>query len=233
MSAGTSVSGGGDDPSYHPLPYRPEQLDDAEMATRASAFLALMATRRSVRMFAATPVPRALIEAAIAAAGTAPSGAHRQPWTFVAVSDPDTKAAIRAAAEAEERESYEHRMPDEWKRALAPLGTDAVKTHLTDAPWLVVLFAQRYEVDDDGDHHKNYYVTESCGIAAGMFLTAVHAMGLASLPHTPSPMGFLAEVLERPDNERPYLLLPVGHPAPDAVVPDLARKPLADIAVWR
>ncbi len=224
-----------------PLPTVPlgftERSPD-EMADRAEAFFHEMDARRSVRDFSDRPVPRALIERAIATASTAPSGAHMQPWTFVAVADPDVKRRIREAAEAEERASYgadgaPGRMSTEWRDALAPLGTDWQKPFLETAPWLVVLFAQRTGRAPDGATVKHYYVQESCGIAAGLFVVAVHHMGLATLTHTPSPMRFLSEILERPPNEAPMLLFPVGYPADDARVPDLARKPLDEVAVWR
>ena len=167
--------------------------------------------RRSIRMFSPDPVPRDLIESAVAAASTAPSGAHKQPWTFVAVSDPATKERIRLAAETEEKANYlENRMNAEWQEALAPLGTDHHKEFLEVAPWLVVLFEQRYECRPDGSNRKNYYVKESTGIAAGLFVAAIHEIGLATLPHTPSPMAFLRTVLGRPDNERPFVTFPVG-----------------------
>lgn len=214
------------------IPYDYDELPPAEMAARAQAFYEEMARRRSVRDFSDRPVPRDLIEWAIRTAGTAPSGAHMQPWTFVAVSEPETKRRIRVAAEEEERTSYDGRMPDEWLAALEPLGTDWRKPFLETAPWLVVLFAQRSGITASGDRRKHYYVQESCGIAAGLFIAAVHRMGLATLTHTPSPMGFLREVLERPDNEAPFILFPVGYPAGDACVPEMGRKTLAEIAVW-
>jgi len=188
--------------------------------------------RRSVRDFAPDPVPREAIEWAIRAAGTAPSGAHRQPWRFVAVSDPTLKREIRIAAEREEKESYEGRMPDEWRRALAPLGTDWHKPYLEIVPWIVVVFEETYGLDPSGAKVKNYYVKESVGIACGVFIEALHAMGLCTLTHTPSPMGFLREILGRPENERPFILFPVGFAADDARVPELARKPLREIAVF-
>ncbi len=202
------------------------------MEARAADFLAELDERRSVRAFSPEPVPRRLIELAIATASTAPSGAHQQPWTFVAVSDPDTRRRIRIAAEAEERRSYESRMSEEWLDALAPLGTDWQKPYLETAPWLVVLFEQVHGTFPDGSHRKHYYARESVGIAAGLFITAVHHMGLATLTHTPSPMGFLTQVLERPRRERPFVLFPVGYPADDATVPDLQRKPLGEVAVF-
>jgi nitroreductase len=213
------------------IPYAFERLPPDEMLRRAAQFHERMSRRRSVRDFSAEPVPRELIELAIRAAATAPSGAHRQPWRFVAVSDPETKRKIRAAAEAEERISYEGRMPDEWLRALAPLGTDWRKPFLETAPWLVVVFEELYGIAD-GQHVKNYYVKESVGIACGLFITALHHMGLVTLTHTPSPMGFLARLLGRPDNERPFILFPVGYPADGVQVPDLRRKSLDEVAVW-
>ncbi len=191
-----------------------------------------MNRRRTTRQFSSDPVPKDLIEIAIRVGGTAPSGAHQQPWTFVAVSDPDLKRQIREAAEREEYDFYHGRAPDEWVEALAPLGTDEHKPHLTDAPWLVVLFRQAYGVNSDGSKRTYYYTQESCGIAAGFFIAAVHQVGLVTLTHTPNPMGFLAELLGRPANEKAMLIMPVGYPAPDAKVPDLTRKPLDQIAVW-
>jgi nitroreductase len=202
------------------------------MEARADTFYAQMDARRSLRAFSPDPVPQRLIELAIMTASTAPSGAHQQPWTFVAVSDPDTKQRIRSAAEAEERRSYENRMSEEWLEALSPLGTDWHKPYLEVAPWLVVLFEQIHGAFPDGSHRKHYYPRESVGIAAGVFITALHHMGLATLTHTPSPMGFLTTILERPRSERPFMLFPVGYPADDATVPDLRRKPLAEIAVF-
>jgi nitroreductase len=178
-------------------------------------------------------VPEELIAWALKTAGTAPSGAHQQPWTFVAISDPDVKRQIREAAEREEYAFYHGRAPDEWLEALAPLGTDEVKTHLTDAPWVVVLFRQSHGLRPDGSKRTYYYTQESCGIAAGFFIAAVHMMGLVTLTHTPNPMGFLGELLGRPANEKALLVMPVGYPAPDAQVPNLERKPLDEIAFWR
>jgi nitroreductase len=217
---------------HEPIPLDFIARSPDEMHDRAEAFYALMDRRRSVRDFSDRPVPRELIERAIQTAGTAPSGAHRQPWRFVAVDDPQIKREIREAAEAEERESYENRMSDEWLEALAPIGTDWQKPFLETAPWLVVCFAERYEVKENGEKVKNYYVQESCGIACGLFITALHYMGLATLTHTPSPMRFLNDILKRPSNERPYILFPVGYPAEAATVPDLDRKPIDDIVQW-
>jgi len=203
------------------------------MRADARAFHALMSTRRSVRHFSADPVPRDLVELAIRTASTAPSGANRQPWRFVAVSDPEVKRRIREAAEREERISYEGgRMPPEWLEALEPLGTGWRKPYLETAPWIVVVFEEVHGWKDDGSPRKNYYVKESVGIACGLFIAALHRMGLATLTHTPSPMGFLREILGRPGNERPYILFPVGYPAPDAEVPDIHRKPLEEVAIW-
>ena len=184
-------------------------------------------------MFSAEPVPRRAIELAIEAASTAPSGAHQQPWTFVAISDPTLKHQIRLAAEEEERQSYDGgRMPPEWLAALEPIGTDWHKDFLDDVPWIVVLFEQVHGIFPDGSPKKHYYARESVGIACGMFISAIHRMGLVTLTHTPSPMGFLREILGRPANERPFVLLPVGYPALDAVVPDLTRKPLDEVAIF-
>ncbi len=215
---------------FEPLVFERRPLD--EMRVRAADWYAELDRRRTTRDFSTEPVPRELIELAIRAAGTAPSGAHRQPWTFVAVGDPELKRRIREAAEEEERRTYSERMPDEWRRALAPLGTDWVKRHITDAPWVVVLFKHAYEILPDGSHAKNYYVTESVGISAGLFVSAVHHMGLATLTHTPNPMRFLGELLGRPRNETAVLLFPVGYPAADARVPKLTRKPLEAVSVW-
>ena len=202
------------------------------MVARATRFRDDLKHRRSVRMFASDPVPQRLIELAIETAATAPSGAHKEPWTFVAISSSDIKRQIREAAEEEERVNYlENRMNDEWQEALAPLGTDHHKEFLEIAPWIVVLFEQRYEQQANGQRRKNYYVKESCGIAAGLFVAALHNMGLATLTHTPSPMVFLTKLLGRPENERPFVMFPIGHPLPDTLVPDLARKDLDEVMV--
>ncbi len=203
------------------------------MRTRGERFFELMNSRRSVRRFSAEAVPRDLIELAIRTASTAPSGAHRQPWRFAAISAPNLKREIRLAAEKEEHAFYrEGRASQEWLDAVTPLGTDWQKPYLETAPWLVVVFEQVYGVTDDDQTQKNYYVKESVGIACGLFIAALHNMGLATLTHTPAPMDFLAQILKRPKNERPYILLPIGYPAPDATVPDLRRKPLEEVAVW-
>lgn len=218
------------EPRFRPLAHVRVPTD--EVVARARAFYESMNARRTTRHFSTDPVPRAAIEYAIRTAGTAPSGAHQQPWTFVAVSDPAIKQRIRDAAEREEHENYHGRMPAEWLQALAPLGTDEHKTHLTDAPWLVVVFRKAYGLEPDGSRRTYYYTQESVGIAVGFFVAAVHQMGLVTLTHTPNPMGFLSEVLNRPANEKAYLIMPVGYPAPGGLVPDLERKPLAEIAVW-
>jgi nitroreductase len=209
------------------------RLPEEDVRARARDFSDAVRRRRSVRDFAPDPVPRDVIEACILAAGSAPNGANRQPWHFVAVSDRAVKGRIREAAEAEERAFYEERAPDAWLDALAPLGTDAHKPFLETAPWLIAVFAESWSRDASGERRKNYYVTESVGIATGILVTALHHSGLASLTHTPSPMGFLNEVLDRPDNERPFLLLVVGYPAADARVPVIAKKSLAEIATFR
>ena len=203
-----------------------------ELVSRGTQFYRHMDTRRSVRDFSDEPVPREAIDLAILAASTAPSGAHRQQWTFVVISDPETKRAVREAAENEEYENYEGgRIPPHWREALEPLGTDWRKPFLEKAPWLVVVFEERFGRNADGSKRHNFYVKESVGIACGLFITALHTMGLATLTHTPSPMAFLAKLLRRPDNERPYILFPVGYPARGALVPDLVRKPLRDVMV--
>ncbi len=207
-----------------------ERLPEDEMRRRAAAFLAEVRRRRTVRDFASTPVPRGIIEDCLLAAGTAPNGANRQPWQFVVVTDARIKREIRLAAEHEEREFYEHRAPPEWLEALEPLGTGPEKPFIEAAPVLIAIFCRSYEILEDGRKAKNYYVTESVGIATGILITALHQCGLATLTHTPSPMGFLNDVLDRPVNERPFLLLVVGYPAADATVPDITKKPLAEIA---
>ena len=212
----------------HPfLPYRPERLYQAEAIRRGEQFRMHLQARRSVRFFSAEPVPAEMIELAVAAANTAPSGAHQQPWKFVAVGDPALRHRIREAAEEEERINYEGgRLPEAWREALGPLETDSDKSYLDTVPWIVVAFAEKSTPMPDGRLRKNYYVNESVGIACGLVIAALHTMGLATLTHTPNPMAFLTEILERPTTERPYILFPVGYPAADCEVPDLARKPL-------
>jgi nitroreductase len=203
------------------------------MAVRGQDLLTDLRGRRSVREFASDPVPRELVETAIATANTAPSGANRQPWHFVAVSDPEVKTEIRRGAEAEEREFYEGgRATEEWLEALAPLGTDWRKPFLEQAPWLVVVFKQIHPIATDGSRLKNYYVNESVGIACGLFIASIHRMGLATLTHTPQPMRFLSRILERPANERPYILFPVGFPAAECRVPAISKKHPSDVTTW-
>lgn len=207
------------------------ELSPDVMQRRVDDFEAQLQRRRSVRQFSDRPVPRAIIEKCLLAAGTAPSGANQQPWHFVAIADPAIKTRIRAAAEAAERDFYERRAPQEWKDALKPLGTDEHKPYLETAPWLIAVFLQRFSRQADGRKVKHYYTDESVGIALGLLIAAVHTAGLVSLTHTPSPMGFLCDILGRPkDLERPYMLLVVGYPDPQASVPDIQRKPLAAIA---
>lgn len=214
------------------IPYRPVSINQDEAILRGTEFLAHLEKRRSVRMFSSTPVPEELIEIAVATANTAPSGAHQQPWTFVATDDSETKHRIRLAAEAEERENYEGgRLPDAWREAIAPLGTSSDKSYLDVVPWIVVAFAQKSTPMPDGSLRKNYYVNESVGIACGLFIASLHSMGLATLTHTPNPMAFLTEIFERPATERPYILFPIGYPAADCVVPDLTRKPLSEALI--
>ncbi len=212
--------------------YTPRRLDRVEQQKRASSFHEEMEGRRSVRFFSDDPVPRELVELAIRTASTAPSGAHRQPWRFVVTGDPEVKRQIRVAAEEEERINYrEGRLPLHWREALEPLGTDWRKEFLETVPWLVVMFEERYGVNPDGSRRHNFYVKESAGIAAGIFITALHHMGLATLTHTPSPMAFLTKLLGRPENERPFCMFPIGYPADDCVVPDLRRKSLEEVMV--
>jgi nitroreductase len=215
--------------TYKPTPYEFEALSPDEMVRRGRAFFKSMSRRRSVRDFSTEAPPRECLELAIRTAASAPSGAHRQPWKFVLIDDPDLKKAIRLAAEEEERENYDNRFPPGWLQALAPLGTTGDKPFLEEAPYLVVVFKESYGVDDAGEKITNYYVNESVGIACGLFIAALHTMGLMTLTHTPSPMGFLSELLKRPPNEKPYILFPVGYPAEGAQVPDLKRKSYEEV----
>ena len=201
------------------------------MLERIQAYHAFMEKRRSLRMFSDKPVPQAVIEQLILTASTAPSGAHKQPWTFCAVSDPEVKRRIREAAEEEEYTNYHGRMSDRWLKDLQPFDTDWKKPFLETVPWLIVVFRKPYDLVD-GEKQNNYYVNESVGLATGFLISAIHHAGLVTLTHTPSPMNFLSKVLNRPDNERPFLLLPVGYPAENAEVPDLKRKPLEEVAVF-
>ena len=212
--------------------YQQESYSSEEMTERSRSFYQKLNRRRSIREFSDRPVPREVIENLIQAASTAPSGAHKQPWTFCAVSNPELKRKIREAAEKEEKESYEHRMGERWLNDLAPMATDMHKPFLEIAPWLIVVCKRPYELDPDGNKKNNYYVNESVGIACGMLITAIHQAGLVTLTHTPSPMRFLTQLLKRPENERAFLLLPVGYPKEPAYVPDLKRKGLEDIAVF-
>ncbi len=216
------------DHPFEPLDFT--RFDEPTMRKRAVDFHAEMDRRRSVRMLSDEPVPIGLIETAIRTASTAPSGAHLQPWRFVVIGNPEVKSQIRAAAEEEERVNYlENRMNEQWQQALAPIGTDHHKEFLEFAPWIVVLFEERFRLDEDGTKRNNYYVKESCGIAAGLFIAALHHAGLATLTHTPSPMAFLTKLLGRPSNERPFVLFPIGYPMEGVLVPSLERKPLADV----
>jgi nitroreductase len=216
--------------SFIPLEWA--ELDPATMMNAARENYERLNERRTTRHFSSRNVDRRLIELAIQSGSTAPSGAHLQPWTWVAIRQADLQQKIREAAEAEERKTYDERMPEAWAEVLAPLGTDAVKPHLTDAPWVVVLFKQKKRQRSNGEWGPTYYTVESCGIAAGMFIQAVHHMGLVTLTHTPSPMGFLRELLGRPKHEEAMLVMPVGYPAKDARVPDIHRKSLDEVAVF-
>ena len=216
---------------FRPRPLELERLPAEVALERSRAFLALMQTRRSIRHFSPDPVEPELIENAIRTAGTAPSGANQQPWTFVVVTSEHTKRALREAAEREEQLLYRERASDEYLEAIRPIGTNAVKPHVTDAPVLIVVFEQPWRLEN-GEKRKHYYVRESVGIAVGLLIASLHAAGLATLAHAPSPMGFLKEILGRPENERPFLLIPVGYPAADAEVPDLTKKTLEEIAVF-
>lgn len=213
------------------LPYKGVRYSKAEMLQRSREFYRFMDKRRTVRDFSDKPVPREVIENIIMTASSAPSGAHKQPWTFCVVSGPELKQKIREAAEKEEYENYHGRMSEEWLADLAPLGTDWHKPFLEKAPCLIVVFKKAYDIVD-GEKKKNYYVNESVGLATGFLLAAIHNAGLASLTHTPSPMNFLQEILERPENERPFLLIPLGYPAEEAQVPDISRKEVEEVAVW-
>lgn len=213
------------------IPFLPASFSEDKSLAEVRQFRQFMERRRSIRLFSDRAVRQEVIEEIITAAGTAPSGAHRQPWTFCAVSDADIKRKIREAAEQEEYENYHGRMPDRWLKDLVPFGTDEHKPFLETAPWLIIVFKRSYEVIND-QKSNNYYVSESVGIATGILLTAIHHAGLVALTHTPSPMDFLCSILSRPTNERPFLLIPVGYPANDATVPNLRRKSLAEMSVF-
>lgn len=211
------------------ISYVQESVNDSEMIERSRAFYQKIDQRRSVRDFSDTPVPKEVMENIIMAASTAPSGAHKQPWTFCLISNAALKSKLRALAEEEEKKSYSGRMSDEWLEDLAPLGTDWVKEFIDVAPWIVVIMKRAYEINADGTKKNNYYVSESVGLAAGFFLLAVQNAGLVALTHTPSPMNFISKVLNRPENERPFLLIPVGHPSKNAEVPSLTRKSIDQV----
>jgi len=217
---------------YKHILFEHDRISEKEMLKNSQDFYDWLSKRRSVREFSSEPVPREVIENVIKTASTAPSGAHHQPWTFCAISNPVLKSKIKEAAEKEEKESYEHRMNDEWKNDLKALATDSQKPFLMEAPWLIVVFKKSYELDKNGQKRQNYYVNESVGIASGMLIAAIHNAGLVTLTHTPSPMNFLEKVLERPRNEKAFLLLPVGYPKQPVYVPDLKRKSLDEIAVF-
>ena len=217
---------------YPHIPYVAPEVPIAEVERQAEAFRAAMSKRRSVRTISNRPVPRSVIEHLLATAASAPSGANKQPWTFCAISDPELKAKIRQAAEAEERESYAHRMNEEWLKDLRPIGTDSDKPFIETAPWIIVVMRKAWDQRDDGSRGQTYYSQESVGIATGFLLTAIHQCGLVALTHTPSPMTFLQTVLERPANERAYMLIPVGYPEDGSTVPDIQRLPLERVAAF-
>lgn len=217
---------------YNYIRYQLDIMSDDEMLERSRSFYEWVEKRRSVRQFSDKPIAREVIENIIMAASAAPSGAHKQPWTFCVVTDPELKKRIRIAAEEEEYESYHGRMSDEWLQDLQPLGTDWHKPFLETSPALIVVFRRSWEYDTDGNKHQNYYVQESCGLAVGFLLAAIHHAGLVALTHTPSPMNFLSQILQRPDNEKPFLLIPIGYPSDDCWVPDLKRKGIDKVMVW-
>ncbi len=219
-----------DKPSF--IPYNRLQFDEEKMTQRSYEFYQNLNLRRSVRDFSNQDVPKEVIEKIIMTAASAPSGAHKQPWTFCAVSNPFIKSEIKKAAEKEEYESYHNRMSDEWLDALKPIGTNWEKPFLEIAPWLIIVFKKAYDLDENGSRQKNYYVNESVGIACGFLISAIHQAGLVTLTHTPSPMNFLQKILDRPENERPYLVLPVGYPSEDAKVPDFERKGAEEVIRW-
>ena len=217
---------------YKHLRYKPETFPLQEMMSRSLEYFNWADQRRSVRAISDKPIPKEVIENIIKTASTAPSGAHKQPWTFCAISNQEIKKKIREAAEKEEYESYRNRMSEEWLNDLKPLGTDWNKPFLEEVPWLIAVFKKIYDINESGEKSTHYYVNESVGLACGMLLTAIHQCGLVALTHTPSPMNFLSEILQRPDNERPFLLIPVGVPADKTYVPDIIRKSLSEMSVW-
>ena len=212
--------------------YQKYRFEEDEMKDKSHDFYQWLDERRSVRTYSDKDIPKEVIENIILSASTAPSGAHKQPWTFCAISNPELKKQIRIAAEKEEKESYESRMSERWKKDLAPLGTDMHKPFLETAPWLIIAFKKVYDLGEDGEKNNNYYVNESVGIACGMLISAIHNAGLVTLTHTPSPMNFLAKLLNRPANERAYILFPVGHAADEVYVPDIERKGLGEVSVF-
>ena len=214
------------------ISYSKKTFDLQEMEIRSDEFYEWMNTRRTVRDFSDKHIPENIIEKIILTASSAPSGAHKQPWTFCVVKNKEIKKQIRIAAEKEEKENYENRMTDEWLKDLQPIGTDWNKSFLETAPYLIVVFKRSYELESNNHKHQNYYVTESCGIACGFLLAAIHHAGLVALTHTPSPMNFLTKILNRPENEKPFLLIPVGYPLKECWVPDLKRKTISEMCVW-
>lgn len=217
---------------YDFIRHNPLVCTTQESLIRSEEFYQWLDKRRTIRDISDKPVDKKIIENLIMAASTAPSGAHKQPWTFCLVANPDLKKEIRQAAEKEEYESYQHRMSEQWLKDLEPLGTNWDKPFLESAPWLIVVFKRAYEVDDKGNKLNNYYVNESVGLACGFLIAAIHNAGLAALTHTPSPMNFLIKLLKRPENERPFLLIPVGYPAEEVYVPKLERKPPGEVAAF-
>ena len=217
---------------YPFIPYQQQQFEEDEMIDRSKAFYDFMDKRRSIREFQTKDVPKQVIENIVMTASSAPSGAHKQPWTFCIIRSKDLKSKLRELAEAEEKRNYESRMSERWLKDLAPLGTDEVKEFIDIAPWIIVVMKKTYGFDEDGEKTQNYYVNESVGIASGFLITAIHQAGLCTLTHTPSPMNFIAEALNRPKNEKPYLLLPVGYAAEDCKVPDIHRRPFEEVAIY-
>jgi nitroreductase len=217
---------------YSHIAYEHQTISEKEMIQKSNEYLNWLNERRSVREFSSKPIPKEIIENLILSASTAPSGAHKQPWTFCAISNREIKSKIREAAEVEEKLGYVVRMSERWKKDLAPLGTDMHKPFIEEAPWIIVAFKKVYEFDEDGNKHNNYYVNESVGIACGMLISAIQNAGLVTLTHTPSPMNFLAKVLDRPSNERAYILFPIGYPKDEVYVPDIERKALKDVSVF-
>ncbi len=217
---------------YPFVPYEANSFDENEMLERSKSFYEFMDTRRSVRDFSDKPVPKEIIENILKTASTAPSGAHKQPWTFCVISSKELKSEIRKMAEEEEYRSYHGRMSEEWLKDLAPLGTDWNKPFLDTVPWIIIVFKKVYDFGANGEKRNNYYVNESVGLASGFLIAAIHNAGLVTLTHTPSPMNFLTKALKRPENERPFLLLPVGYPASEVTVPDISRKTLDEVTVY-